>query len=234
MYNNDALKVLTGECRLSYVHLSEPYSHNQGQEPKYSVTLLIPKTDAATKADIDQSMQAAIAEGVVKVWNGQRPAMPKIPIYDGDGARPSGEPFGPECKGHWVMTASSKNKPQVVHISNIRNELAPHDIYSGMYGRVTIRFFAYSNSGNRGVGCGLGNVLKTREGEPLAAGRADASDDFAGLEQMAPPVPAYPNSAAIPPWQPAAPASYPNPVNSPNPYATYGQPAINPLTGQPL
>jgi hypothetical protein len=186
MYQNDKLKVLTGECRLSYTHLDKPFSNNPGQEPKYGVTLLIPKSDAATKAEIDQAIQAAITEGVSKTWGGQRPAMPKLPIWDGDGARQNGEPFGPECKGHWVMTASSMQKPQVVHISNVRSELAPHDIYSGMYGRVTIRFFTYSNSGNRGVGCGLGNVLKTRDGEPLGAGRSNAEDDFAGLEQTAP------------------------------------------------
>lgn len=91
----------------------------------------------------------------------------------------SGVPFGDECKGHWVITASTKNKPQVVGIDNINCELAPSDIYSGMYGRVTIRFFGYSNSGNKGIGCGLGNVLKTRDGEPLS-GQASAASDFCG------------------------------------------------------
>lgn len=81
-------------------------------------------------------------------------------VWDGDGTRKNGLPFGSECKGHWVLTASTKQKPQVVGIDNINAELAPQDIYSGMYGRVTLRFFGYSQSGNRGVGCGLGNVLK--------------------------------------------------------------------------
>ena len=94
-------------------------------------------------------------------------------IYDGDGTRPSGEPFGPECKGHWVITASSKQKPQCVHISNVHADLLPTDVYSGMYARVTVNFFPYDASGNRGVGCGLGNVCKTRDGEPLG-GRANA------------------------------------------------------------
>jgi hypothetical protein len=228
MYQNDPLKVLTGECRLSYCHLDKPYANSQGAEPKYGVTLLIPKTDVATKAEIDQAMQAAIAEGVSKTWNGQRPAMPAIPLYDGDGRRANGEAFGPECKGHWVMTASCKSdrKPQVVHISNIHSELAPSDIYSGMFGRVTIRFFTYSNSGKRGVGCGLGNVLKTRDGEPLAANRADAEDDFAGLEQSAPAA-GYPGAA---PYQPVPPYGYPAPGTTGAPV----MPQINPFTGQPM
>ena len=162
MYQNDPMKVLTGEVRLSYCNLTTPRAAKQGGEPKYSVTILIPKTDVATKADIDAAIQAAAQEALTKVWNGARPPMLAVPVWDGDGVRKSGVPFGDECKGHWVITASTKNKPQVVGIDNINCELAPSDIYSGMYGRVTIRFFGYSNSGNKGIGCGLGNVLKTR------------------------------------------------------------------------
>ena len=125
MYQNDAMKVLTGEVRLSYANLTTPRAAQQGGEPKYSVTLLIPKSDAATKADIDAAIQAAANEAMDKVWNGARPPMLKVPIYDGDGVRPSGVPFGDECKGHWVMTASTKNKPQVVGIDTITCELSP-------------------------------------------------------------------------------------------------------------
>lgn len=142
MYQNDPMKVLTGEVRLSYCNLTTPRAAKQGGEPKFSVTILIPKTDVSTKADIDAAIQAAAQEALTKVWNGARPPMLAVPIWDGDGVRKSGVPFGDECKGHWVMTASTKNKPQVVGIDNINCELAPSDIYSGMYGRVTIRFSA--------------------------------------------------------------------------------------------
>lgn len=204
MYQNDAQKVLTGEVRLSYCNLIQPRAPLSGQgDPKYSVTILIPKTDVATKADIDASIEAAAREAVGKLWGGVRPRFDSI-VWDGDGTRKNGLPFGPECKGHWVLTASTKQKPQVVGIDNINAELAPQDIYSGMYGRVTLRFFGYSQSGNRGVGCGLGNVLKTREGEPLSGG-ASAAADFAGIG----------NSVVLPV----------DPVT--------GR-AINPITGQPM
>ena len=62
MYQNDPMKVLTGECRLSYVNVVTPRAPKQGGEAKYSVTLLIPKSDTATRADIEASMQAAAAE----------------------------------------------------------------------------------------------------------------------------------------------------------------------------
>lgn len=242
MYQNDPMKVLTGECRLSYCNLTTPRAAQQGGEPKYSVTLLIPKTDVATKADIDAAIQAAANEALSKVWNGARPPQLRVPIYDGDGVRPSGVPFGDECKGHWVMTASTKNKPQVVGIDNINCELAPSDIYSGMYARVTIRFFGYSNSGNKGIGCGLGNVMKTRDGEALA-GSASASVDFAGVGAAPAAAPAYgvnPTAPAAPaygvnPADPAAPAYQPpapGPAAATPPWNTAS--GVNPITGQPM
>ena len=242
MYQNDPMKVLTGECRLSYCNLTTPRAAQQGGEPKYSVTLLIPKTDVATKADIDAAIQAAANEALSKVWNGARPPQLRVPIYDGDGVRPSGVPFGDECKGHWVMTASTKNKPQVVGIDNINCELAPSDIDSGMYARVTIRFFGYSNSGNKGIGCGLGNVMKTRDGEALA-GSASASVDFAGVGAAPAAAPAYgvnPTAPAAPaygvnPAAPAAPAYQPpapGPAAATPPWNTAS--GVNPITGQPM
>lgn len=242
MYQNDPMKVLTGECRLSYCNLTTPRAAQQGGEPKYSVTLLIPKTDVATKADIDAAIQAAANEALSKVWNGARPPQLRVPIYDGDGVRPSGVPFGDECKGHWVMTASTKNKPQVVGIDNINCELAPSDIYSGMYARVTIRFFGYSNSGNKGIGCGLGNVMKTRDGEALA-GSASASVDFAGVGAAPAAAPAYGVNPTAPaalaygvnPAAPAAPAYQPpapGPAAATPPWNTAS--GVNPITGQPM
>lgn len=211
MYQNIATKVLTGEVRLSYVNLTTPRAPQQGGEAKYSVTLLIPKTDAATIADINASIKAAYDEAVNKKWGGARPTQKSI-IHDGDGLRPSGLPFGDECKGCYVITASSKVKPQVVGIDNINCELAPTDIYSGMYGRVTINFFSYDTAGSKGVGCGLGNVLKTREGEPLSGG-ASAASDFEGLGQSyTQPAPTY--AAPIQPTGTAA--------------------NINPITGMPM
>lgn len=184
MYSGIATKVLTGEVRLSYVHLNEPYQNKQGGEPKYQCTLLIPKSDTATKADIDASMAAAYEDGVVNKWKGARPQLKNALIYDGDGNKTDGTPFGPECKGCWVITAScsQKRKPMVVHQSNINVEISPLDIYSGMYARVTLNFFSFDSHGAKGVGCGLGNVMKTRDGEALSGG-ATAADDFAGVGQ---------------------------------------------------
>ena len=193
MYQNIPTKVLTGEVRLSYANLVTPRANQRGGDSKYSVTLLIPKTDNATKLDIENSMKAAYEEGVAKKWGGAHPQMKQL-LWDGDGLRQSGLPFGDECKGHWVINTSSKQKPQVVGIDNVNCELAPSDIYSGMYARVTINFFPYDTEGSKGVGCGLGNVMKTRDGEALSGGASAASDfaDFgsASAQQFAQPTPA--------------------------------------------
>lgn len=242
MYNGIATKVLTGEVRLSYVHLATPYQNKQGGDPRYQVTLLIPKTDVATKADIDASIQAAYEDGVQNKWKGARPQLKNALIYDGDGCKTDGTPFGAECKGHWVITASSPQtrKPQVVGIDNINVELAPTDIYSGMYARVTINFFSYDSHGSKGVGCGLGNVLKTRDGEELSGG-ASAASDFAGLGQSVIPQNNGFNGMATQQAAPAQMNNYP-PMNGfaqapvqQAPAQTYAQPTQQaPIAGQAM
>lgn len=242
--NNSPVRVITGEARLSYVHLFKPYSNDPNKEPKYSVTVLIPKSDIATKQRIDAAIQAAIQEGASSKWNGVRPPMVPTPIHDGDGVRPSGEPFAPECKGHWVFTASSKQQPQVVDLQ-VQPILNQTDVYSGMYARVSIMFFPYSANGKKGIGCGLGNVQKLRDGEPLG-GRTNAADDFgaAPVQQYQQPAPAYQPQPQY--QQPApqpnygygtAPAQTPGYGTAPQqPQQQYQQPQqqYDPITGAPI
>lgn len=211
MYQNIPTKCLTGEVRLSYAHLSQPYINPQrpNDEPKYSTTLLIPKSDQATFNDMTAAFNAAADAAVSTKWGGVRPPRIEPVIHDGDGVRSDGTPYGEECKGHWVVTASSKQKPQVVGQDNVTCELAPQDIYSGMYARVTVNFFGYNYGGKKGVGCGLGNVMKTRDGEPFAGG-ASAEADFAGVG-------AAPGAAAPAGGATQAPGT-----------------RINPITGQPM
>lgn len=177
----DIKRVVTGKVRLSYVHLFKPYSAVEGGEEKYSVTVLIPKEDAETKKRIDNAIEAVAKEATQKIWNGVRPPKIAIPIYDGDGVRPSdGMEFGEECKGHWVITVSSKADQAPEVIDRFRNPIIdPFEVKSGDYGRVSIRFFAYMFGGKKGIGAGLGNVQKLADGEPLGGSRIKAADDFA-------------------------------------------------------
>ena len=128
MYQNDPKRVLTPECRLSYCNLVTARAPQNGVgDPKFSVTLLIPKSNPNIKQELDAAMNAAAEVGVNAKWNGVRPARIESVVHDGDGVRPSGEPFGEECRGCWVVTASSKNKPYVCGADNVNCELAPTD-----------------------------------------------------------------------------------------------------------
>ena len=147
--------VTTGMVRLSYVNLLQPYAHQPGADPKYSVTVLVPKTDVQTKALIDAAVNAAKQNGVSKTWGGVMPPLVAVCVHDGDGTRPSdGMPFGDECKGNWVFTASSKQQPGIVD-ANIQPLLDATKIYSGVYGRVSVNFFPYFNSGKKALAVGL-------------------------------------------------------------------------------
>jgi len=170
--------VTTGEVRFSYVHLFKPYAFQQGQEEKYSCTVLVPKTDTDTMARVNAAIEAAKQRGISDKWGGI-PVVP-TPVYDGDGVRPSdGMEFGTECKGHWVFTASAKADypPEVVDRQG-NPVINQSEIYSGMYGRVNVTFYPYAFGGKKGIGCGLGPVQKLRDGEVLGGGAPTAAQAF--------------------------------------------------------
>lgn len=177
---NNPSNVTTNEVRFSYVHLFKPHAAVQGQEEKYSTTILVPKSDLDTKARIDAAIEAAKQRGATEKWNGIVPPVVPTPIYDGDGVRPSdGQAFGPECKGHWVFTASAKADYPPEIVDKYGNPIINQsDIYSGMYGRVNVTFFPYSYGGKKGIGCGLGPVQKTKDGDALGGGRVSAASAF--------------------------------------------------------
>ena len=165
-------KVVTGIVRLSYANVWEPASINGGT-PKYSVSLIIPKSDAKTIAAINAAVDAAIKEGVAK-FGGKIPnkAALKLPLRDGDVERED-EAY----QGAYFVNANSTTAPQIVDRS-VQPILDRNEVYSGCYARVSINFYAFNSNGNRGIACGLGNIQKVRDGEPLG-GRSSAADDFA-------------------------------------------------------
>lgn len=208
------MNVTTGEARLSYAHLFKPYAYQPGQEEKYQVTVLIPKTDTATMGRINAAIEAAKQKGINDKWNGQCPPILNTPVYDGDGVRPSdGLPFGAECKGHWVFTASAKAEYPPEVVDKMGNPIINQsEVYSGMYGRVNVTFFPYMFGGKKGIGCGLGPVQKLRDGEALGGSMPSAAQAFGTPPAAAPAQQGY-NAAA--------------------PSASGQNTGINPITGMP-
>lgn len=186
------MAVTINDVRFSYCNLFQPkapFNNPQG-EPKYSVTVLVPKTNTAAKAVIDNAIAQAIDAGVSSKWNGVRPPQPAICVHDGDGPRPSdGSSFGEECKGCWVFTASTKQPPFVVD-EYVQNIIDPTKVYSGMWGNVNVTFFAYNNAGKKGIGCGLNGVQKIRDGEALG-GQITAQEAFKPVGTPPAAAPAY-------------------------------------------
>lgn len=165
-------KVITGIVRLSYANVWEPKSVNGGKE-KYSVSIIIPKEDNKTMDEIKKAIDAAMEEGKGK-FGGKIPnkASLKTPLRDGDIDRAEDEAY----KNSYFINANSITPPQVVD-KNVKPILEHSEIYSGVYARVSINFYAFNSSGNKGIACGLGNIQKIRDGEPLG-GRTNAEDEF--------------------------------------------------------
>lgn len=175
MANNSKTKVVTGTVRLSYANVWEPKSINGGAE-KYSVSLIIPKSDKKTIAAINAAVDAAIDEGLAK-FGGKKPnkAAIKLPLRDGDTERDD-EAYA----GSYFVNANSQTPPQIVD-QNVNPIMDRSEIYSGVYARVSISFYAFNSNGNKGVACGLGNIQKVRDGQPLG-NRSSAEDDFTAIE----------------------------------------------------
>jgi len=174
------LKVITGkDTRWSYCNVWEPKAINGGT-PKFSVSLLIPKKDTVTVNKIKAAIEAAYREGEAKLKGNGKTVPPltaiKTPLRDGDAERPD----DPAYAGHYFLNANSATAPGIVD-SDCQPILTRSEVYSGVYGRASISFYAFNSSGNRGVACGLNNLQKIRDGEPLG-GRASAESDFSDFE----------------------------------------------------
>ena len=229
-------EVLLQNVRVSYCHLLEPWANSTqpGAKPRYSATILLPKTDVAQHQALMNAIEAAIQAARTK-FGARVPAQPKVPIHDGDGYTQSGKEFGPECKGHWVFTAAQDPSYKVEVVDLQGNPLTNTQVYSGMYVNVLVRFFFYSNQ-STGIGCGLGPVQKVRDGEALGSMPVAASSVFGAPQGSAANVyTGAPVAAGQPVQQQAAQQGYVQPAYATTPQQSVQQApvGINPVTGQP-
>lgn len=223
--------ITINDVRFSYLDVfqAKPPVNNPGGDPKFSTDILIPKSNTRAKAVIDQAIAAAIAEGEATKWGNVRPnAAPgsvysvPVTLYDGDGQKPKGGEYSAEYKGCWVLRAKANadRKPFVVD-AQVQPIIDPTQVYSGMWGNASVSFYAYNKGGNKGIGCGLNGLQKTRDDEPLSS-RVTAQDAF------------QPAGLATPSFGGAMPAT---PGYGYNPAAAAQTPwgaQVNPFTGQPV
>lgn len=175
-------KVITGIVRFSYLFALYPRTTgDDNQTPRYSVSLVIPKDDEKTMNAIYAAINAAYIDGETKLKGKMKTVPPletlKTPVRDGDTERPD----DPVYSGCYFVNATNVLKPGIVdkYCKPITDE---NEIYSGMYGRASIVFYAFNKSGNRGIACSLNNLQKVRDGERLS-GIASAESDFSAFAE---------------------------------------------------
>ena len=174
------LKVITGpDTRWSFANVWEPKSINGGT-PKFSVSLIVPKSDTKTVGKLKAAIEAAYREGEAKLKGNGKTVPPmaaiKNPLRDGDIERPDDAAYA----NAYFINANATAAPGIVDAD--RNPiLTRSEVYSGVYGRASISFYAFNSNGNKGIACGLNNLQKMRDGEPLG-GKTSAESDFATEE----------------------------------------------------
>jgi len=172
-------KVITGKVRFSYLNVFEPKAINEGDTPKYGVSLIIPKKDKATIKKIEKAIQDALEEGKTSKFGGKIPKGFKNPLRDGDEEREDDEVYA----GCMFVNANSPRKPGLVD-ENLDPVMDKGVMYSGCYGRASVNFYAFNSNGNKGVACGLNNLQKLEDGEALGANISTAEDDFGGEDDL--------------------------------------------------
>lgn len=187
--------------RISFPSLFQPYQGDGMSTPKYTCTMLIPKTDTEMIQEITAAFGAAQQEAMspTGIWKGIAPPQPAMTFYDGDAPKASGEAWGEECKGHYVLRSGSGTQPGVV--DQFGNKLLDATkIYSGCWCYVSVNMFPYLNSGNRGLSCGLNNVMFAKDDESFGGGHVAPEQDFAALIAQ--------NKATAPAMQMPAPTGF--------------------------
>ena len=168
-------KVVFGPVRLSYTHLFNKYTPDGATDNgKYMTNVLIPKSEKATIKAIEKAIETAVSEGVNSKWRGKKPAKLDLPLRDGD------DKDDEVYADHFYLNAKCSTRPGIVD-KNRQPITDEEEIYSGVWAYVSVTFFAYDVSGNKGIACGLNNIMKFKDDEQLG-GRTSATNDFAGFD----------------------------------------------------
>lgn len=167
-------KVVFGPCRLSYTHVFSKFAPDDAGEGKYMTNVLIPKSEKETIKALNTAIEAAKKAAIVSKWGGKEPKKLDMPLHDGE------DKDDDVFAGHYYVNAKSNTRPGIVDKKKvpITDE---EEIYSGVWAVVSVTFYGYDKNGNRGVACGLNNIMKFKDDEHLG-GRASAETDFGDVD----------------------------------------------------
>lgn len=165
-------KIVFGPCRLSYTHVFSKYDPDNSGNGKYMTNVLIPKSEKETVAAINKAIEAAKKAGITSKWGGKEPKKMDMPLRDGDEKEKDEDVYA----DHFYVNAKSSTRPGIVDKKKVPI-VDEEEIYSGVWCVVSITFFAYDSNGNKGIACGLNNLMKFKDDEHLG-GRVSADSDF--------------------------------------------------------
>jgi len=123
-------KFVTGKVRFSFVHVFEPAETLNGSL-KYSVSILIPKSDKDTVARFNKAFEET-KQANAAYFGGSIPKMLKGGLRDGDA-----EKDDPVYAGHYFINANSNEKPGIVD-AELNPIMDKDEFYSGCYGRASL------------------------------------------------------------------------------------------------
>lgn len=169
----NATTITTGKVRFSYCHFFTPVAAQGSDQAKYSVSVIIPKSDEETLKRIKTAIEEAKKAGQTSKWEGKIPAKLHTPLKDGDEEKPD----DPAYANSYYFNCSSKNQPAVVDRA-LQPIIDPTEVYSGCYGRVNVNFYAYNFNGVKGVAAGLNSVQKLEDGQPLGGTAPSVAEAF--------------------------------------------------------
>lgn len=169
-------KVVFGPCRLSYTHVFTKYAPDGDTDNgKYMTNVLIPKSEKETVKALQQAIEAAKKSGIVSKWGGKEPKNLELPLRNGDTDKD--DEVYEDC---FFINAKSSTRPGICD-KNKNPIVDEEEIYSGVYAYVSVSFYPYDKNGNRGIACGLNNIMKFKDGERLGS-RTSAENDFADID----------------------------------------------------
>lgn len=165
--------------RASYVNVFKPRPPPPGQtgDPKYGLSILIPKAD---KAQV-KAVRSAIEEIAKGAWGPSAPKLiegGKIKSIFRDGDLEEGKQG---YAGHYFFNATASRKPGVVD-KNRQPVEDPEEFYSGCYVQASVTFYAYDAAGSKGVSAGLNNIRVIKKGERLDGRVAAEAEQWPEVE----------------------------------------------------
>ena len=168
-------KVIFGPSRLSYTHVFNRYNPDGDQaDGKYMTNVLIPKDEKETIEAINKAIAEAKKQAIVSKWGGKEPKKLDMPLRDGD------EKDDENYEGHLFVNAKSNTRPGIVDRKKVPI-VDEEEVYSGVWAIVSVTFFGYDKNGNKGVACGLNNIMKFKDDEHFG-GRVSAESDFGDVD----------------------------------------------------